>query len=488
MASNKILIATPAFGEVFYTPYVHSMFRLHRALTPKNWRLSFASIAYSDIIEARNFLLTQWFDKTDCSHLLFVDADMGFEAELVLDMLALKKPLVGTIYTRRQIDLGRLAKLAAGGERSDNAIARAHDFIVRPMRSRPVRRINGFIEVEGCGAGLLLIQRACIAAMLKKMPDISDTQAPKTAPIAKTLSRLIRAFDPIITNGGRLSEDFSFCHRWRSCSGEIWARADKTVTHIGLHRFEARYADARTTARVVLKPEALKLRRGGAPRAAAPKPSPREAGARNRKERGNGAAKREEPEPATAEQVTLAFLRGQIDSPRWGRHYLAYLRRHRLRRAKLIDQADLLDARQNAARTALLNAASGSLFEGFPGDTAWVHRTIPAAGLGRLKYMNSGPWLQLSGGTRRVADGARNLGSVMARDGPFSINAHVEAVIKAVGKGMPFPDLILVQGDKDDLILLEGHARATAYVAAQFKGHVRAFVGSSPGMRRWKFF
>ena len=486
MAANKILIATPAFGEVFYTPYVHAMFRLHRALTPKNWRLSFASIAYSDIIEARNFLLTQWFDKTDCSHLLFVDADMGFEAELVLDMLALKKPLVGTIYTRRQIDLKRLAKFAADGEKIDASIARAHDFIVRPMRSRPVRRINGFIEVEGCGAGLLLVQRACIAAMLKKMPEISDTGAPKTAPIAKTLSRLIRAFDPIVTDGGRLSEDFSFFHRWRSCCGQIWARADKAVTHIGLHRFESRYADARTTTRVVLKPEALKLRRSVAPRAAAPKPSPREAGAK--KERGNGAAKREEPEPATAEQVTLAFLRGQIDSPRWGKYYLAYLRRHRLSRAKLIDQADLLDAKQNAARTALLNAASGSLFEGFPADTTWVRRTIPAAGLGRLKYMNSGPWLQLSGGTRRVADGARNLDGVMIRDGPFSINAHVKAVMTVVRKGAVFPDLILVQGEKDDLILLEGHARATAYVAAQLTVPVGAFVGSSPNMKQWMFF
>jgi hypothetical protein len=257
----KLLIATPAFGEVFYTPYVHSMFRLHRALMPKNWTLNFASIAYSDVAEARNFLLTHWFDKTDASHLLFVDADMGFEPELVLDMLALKKSLVGAIYTRRQVDLGRLAKLAAEGEPAQRAIARAHDFIVRPLRGRSPRRLNGFIEVEGCGAGLLLIQRACVQTMLKEMPELSDAGAPKNTPLAKNLTRLIRAFDPLTVDGGRLSEDFSFCHRWRKCGGEIWARADKSVTHVGLHRFEGRYSDARTGTRITLKPENLKFRR-----------------------------------------------------------------------------------------------------------------------------------------------------------------------------------------------------------------------------------
>ena len=53
-----------------------SIFRLHRALPPVGWTLSFASISYADIAESRNFLLTHFFDKTDASHILFVDVDM----------------------------------------------------------------------------------------------------------------------------------------------------------------------------------------------------------------------------------------------------------------------------------------------------------------------------------------------------------------------------------------------------------------------------
>lgn len=242
----KLLIATPAFGELFYTPYVHTIFRLHRTLVPAGWTLSFASIAFADIAESRNFLLTHWFDKTDASHILFVDSDMGFEPQLVQEMLALNKPVVGAISPRRAINLQRLAKIVKeGGVDDERAISRAHDYIVQTVRGRTAGRQKGFIEVEGCGAGVMLISRACIEQMLKKLPELSDRTAPKTSPLARNLDRLIRAFDPVTTSIGRMSEDFSFCHRWhKECGGEIWANTDRKITHVGLHHYEGRYADA----------------------------------------------------------------------------------------------------------------------------------------------------------------------------------------------------------------------------------------------------
>ena len=113
------------------------------------------------------------------------------------------------------------------------------------MRGRAAGRAKGFIEVEGCGAGVMLIARDCIEQMLKKLPKISDTAAPKNSPLARGLNRLIRAFDPITLDAGRMSEDFSFCHRWRvECGGEIWASTNRKITHVGVHHFEGRWADA----------------------------------------------------------------------------------------------------------------------------------------------------------------------------------------------------------------------------------------------------
>jgi hypothetical protein len=245
MAAIKITVATPAFGDMLFTPYVQSLLRLQHALYQRKWAMLYKTIAYAYVGDARNYLLTDWYDKSDATHLLFVDADMGFEPQLVIDMIEFNKPVVGAIYTKRQIDLKRLAALAAKGESVERAIARAHDFILRPLHGRQPRRIKGFMEVEGCGTGVMLIQRAAVDTMLKTLPNINDTNAKKTAPSAFGLDRLIRAFDVLNVEGVPLVDDYAFCYRWQAlCKGELWARADQSITHIGLHRFSSRYADA----------------------------------------------------------------------------------------------------------------------------------------------------------------------------------------------------------------------------------------------------
>lgn len=246
---TKIMVVTPAYGEIFYGPYVHSLIRLLRLFETRKWQYSFSYVSYADIVESRNYLLTQWFDKSNASHLLFVDADMGFPPELVTAMIDFDKPIVGAVYPKRQINLDRVTKLAAEGEPACRAIAKSLDFIVRnPRKNSPAQK--GFIEVEGCGTGIMLIKRSCVEQLLKKMPQLSDAGAKKLSPLAKDLDRLIRAFEPLVVDGARLSEDYSFCHRWRQCGGEVWGSIAHEITHVGLHRFKGRYSDAKGGQRV----------------------------------------------------------------------------------------------------------------------------------------------------------------------------------------------------------------------------------------------
>ena len=247
----KLAIATPAYGEIFYASYVKSLMRLLGAMQQRRWSTLYDTISFGEIVESRNALLTRWYDRTDATHLLFIDADMGFEPKLVLDMIDLGKPVVGVVAPKRQVDLQKLARFAADGMPSSRAIARAHDFILRWLPpGSDVRPQNGFLPVAGCGAGILLIERSCIASMLQKLPDINDTAARTTSPLAGGLDRLIRAFDVTTVDGVRLSEDMAFCHRWHAlCGGEIFASVNHEIEHVGLHKYAARYADTREAAR-----------------------------------------------------------------------------------------------------------------------------------------------------------------------------------------------------------------------------------------------
>lgn len=243
MAPIKILIATPAYGETFYTPCVQSLYKLAVELERRKWSSSLATVSYADIAEGRNILLTHWFDKTDASHLLFVDADMGFEPQLIFDMVDFNKPLVGTIYPKRQFYLDRFAKATAAGQSVEKAEAAAHDYVVQKPSRSTIR--NGFMRVDGCGTGIFLLQRSCIEHMLHKLPEIVDERPPKGFSLGEEPSRLIRAFDFLTVDGTRLSEDFSFCYRWREkCGGEIWANISHEITHVGMRHFKARYSDA----------------------------------------------------------------------------------------------------------------------------------------------------------------------------------------------------------------------------------------------------
>ena len=241
---TKLLIATPAYGQIFYSPYVESIMRLVHLVHRNGWEFTFRSISYAEISESRNFLLTYWFDKTDASHLLFIDADMGFEPQLIADMVAFDKPVVGVAYPKRSIDLNRVATLAAAGGTADEAIVGAQEFVLRPLpKAQKPKIVDGFMEARGCGAGILLIQRSCVETMLRLIPGLSDEKAKKSA-LAKDLDRLIRAFDIVTDNGLRLSEDLSFCQRWRNqCQGQIWVSIRHEIRHIGLKEFRSRYAD-----------------------------------------------------------------------------------------------------------------------------------------------------------------------------------------------------------------------------------------------------
>jgi len=97
--------------------------------------------------------------------------------------------------------------------------------------------------------------------------------------------------------------------------------------------------------------------------------------------------------PASDDDIVLAFVRAEIDSPTWGPGYLDWLRALRLDRSYLIDAADLLDAYANCARKVVLGAVRGYgrgelLFQGFFPDTKWRRVSIEPSDFHRLKYIN----------------------------------------------------------------------------------------------------
>jgi hypothetical protein len=125
------------------------------------------------------------------------------------------------------------------------------------------------------------------------------------------------------------------------------------------------------------------------------------------------------------------------------------------------------------------------LFRGFPAAAQWRRVGLEAADWNNVKYANHPTWVSLSGGTRIVADGARNIDSVVVAE---DANRNIKAVAADLITGKRYPELIGVSGLSSEIILVEGHTRATAYALAGLPECAECIVGSSPTMRTWAFY
>jgi hypothetical protein len=195
---------------------------------------------------------------------------------------------------------------------------------------------------------------------------------------------------------------------------------------------------------------------------------------------------------ATEDDMVLAFLRGDIETkdPVRSDLYAQVLATLRADKAALIHRGDVHDPQQNRARRMVLSIRGyphSALFQGFPGDTSWrMFKQTPDEVAG-FKYANHLPdWSRLSGGTRLVADGVKNLDKAENA----MIKEKVDGIVARFRQGEIFPPLIAVQCGTgvSDVVLMEGHHRATAYGSEDLLDEIEVIIGTSAQMRGWTFF
>ena len=223
-ASPKVFLAVPAYGQMVTSTTTSSLIALSRVLWMNGYDGGFGTLSYPDIVEIRNIFLSIWYDRIQTSHMLFIDADMGFPPELILDMIKCNRPLVGALCPKKKLPIE-----FAGRAKSGNA-----------------KIVNGFMEVNGVGGAVMLISREVVTAMLQKFPEINDTVTVKNHAAKQILdgqgvTRLIKAFNKISIDGEEFSEDLSFCHRWNQCGGDVWANIMHPISHVGMYEYTGAY-------------------------------------------------------------------------------------------------------------------------------------------------------------------------------------------------------------------------------------------------------
>jgi hypothetical protein len=189
-------------------------------------------------------------------------------------------------------------------------------------------------------------------------------------------------------------------------------------------------------------------------------------------------------------EVIAAFLRAEIDSPRWGAKIRTLLGQHE-QSVSVVRMPDLGSSSQNSYRQRLLGEFRGwsdrLLFAGFPQDVMWSRVQLDRNELDAIKYINYSYWVELSGGSRQPRDAARRIAAGLAEE-----HRHgYEAIAERIRQRGALPEMILVADRAEGrLVVLEGNARLTGYILAgeQAPESIEALFGLSPKMPKWGLY
>ena len=223
---KQIFMFVPAFGQNISATTFMTTHAVQQALATKSIGGSVSTLSFPDIAELRSMVFTIWYDNMpQADYLLFIDSDMGFPAEMVLDMILFDEPVVGAIYRQRKEPVG----WAGSGT------------------GEPITERRGnFMRVEGVGMGCTLIRRDMAKIMIEKYPELIDTRL-SLHPAGEMLKsanthRLIRVFEKMeILDRGVISEDLSFCIRWNRLGGQVWAAIGYPISHVGPYDYQGCY-------------------------------------------------------------------------------------------------------------------------------------------------------------------------------------------------------------------------------------------------------
>jgi hypothetical protein len=234
-----LVIGTPCYGGNVTQHYMISMIKLYAACVGRNIALSFRLLGGDALItRARNIVVTQFLEDASATHLLFVDADIGFEPDQVFALLDADKDVAGAIYPVKSLNWERVRAHAQAG--ADNLPSAGLSYVIEYDDPDNIAAVKGFARVRRLGTGFMMIKRHVFTRMAQHYPELRYKNVQAVRDFDLTDADRFAFFDCLIEpeTGTYLSEDFVFCKRWIDMGGEIWADLASKLTHVG--RFEFR--------------------------------------------------------------------------------------------------------------------------------------------------------------------------------------------------------------------------------------------------------
>lgn len=216
-----VVFATPSLDHKVSLDFLNSVLDVRLLLAQRSIPHAFLQIGGDCFVaKARNKLAT-WFlrNHPEATDLFFLDDDIGFPAQKVIDFLERDVDFLAGIYPKKTDRLDFPVTLASNG---------IGELIER----------NGLIQAHAVSAGFLRMRRDVVERLAQSSTIFKDS-------IGGSAEEFYNIFETGRgADGFFWGEDYTLCQKWASMGGEIWVDPDVAFKHRGQKSWTASLTDS----------------------------------------------------------------------------------------------------------------------------------------------------------------------------------------------------------------------------------------------------
>lgn len=238
---SYLVIGTPCYGNQVTIQYAGSLLKLQSACHERGIRMR-AQMHGGDalITRARQNIVARFLAEEAATHLLFIDADIGFEPAQVFRLMQFDAPVSAAIYPVKRLDWGKVAACIQEGMAQLQSTALTYTV---QFGDGPISVQDGFAKSSYAATGFMMIRREALLRMIEKYPELKYQHEHGPTNDSSESRWRYALFNCLVDEEGcYLSEDYSFCRRWTDIGGEIWIDLQSRLTHVGSFYFEGDFS------------------------------------------------------------------------------------------------------------------------------------------------------------------------------------------------------------------------------------------------------
>lgn len=253
LRKHSIFVGTPMYGGQASGLYTKSCTDLATLCGKYGIEVKFYYLFNESLVQrARNYVVDE-FMRSDCTHLMFIDSDIGFRAKDVLSLLGIQisdpenYDIITAPYPKKTIAWEKVKQAVQKGKADENPFNLDYytaDFVFNPVKNVTSFRIDEPIEVSEAGTGFMLIPRKTFEKYEQSYPEYKYKPDHVRTQNFDGSRDIMAYFDCQIDPDTKryLSEDYFFCYNSRKAGMKVWMCPWMELQHIGSYIFKGNMA------------------------------------------------------------------------------------------------------------------------------------------------------------------------------------------------------------------------------------------------------